>query len=194
MPVSANNLVWIDLEMTGLDVNTQTIIEIAVVITDENLKELNRWPNGNSGQAIFQPDQVLAQADEWVRNNMAPLFARVKSSNVTLAMAEDQVLALVSQYCPPGPGKSGCPLAGNSVGQDRVFLNKYMPKLAKYLSYRTVDASTIKELVKRWGPASAHFDKKQWLAQNFPGGKHDAMVDVLASIAELQYYRANAFR
>jgi oligoribonuclease len=155
-----NNLIWVDLEMTGLEVASSTIIDIAIVITDKDLNELGRWPEGETGQAIYQPASVLEGiGDLWVRGTLAALLARVPSSDVDLLGAEEQALALVSRYCPlPGVGrKGGCPLAGNSIGQDRAFLRAYMPGLERYTHYRNVDVTTIKELVKRWYPDHPEF-------------------------------------
>jgi oligoribonuclease len=190
MDKNPNNLIWVDLEMTGLDVASSTIIEIALVITDQDLKELDRWPSGNAGQAIQQPADVLEKIDAWGRktHTKTGLLERVCKSSVDLAAAEQEALALVQQYCPqPGSKRTeGCPLAGNSIGHDRAFLQAYMPRLEHYTSYRNVDVSTIKELVKRWHP-----DDRYVKAET---GKHGAMPDILASIEELQHYRSKVFR
>jgi oligoribonuclease len=187
-----NNLIWVDLEMTGLDVVSKAIIEIAIVITDKELKELGRWPQGETGQAIYQPEDVLERADSWVKENLDPdLIGRVRSSPVDLAAAEEQALAFVSRYCPAPPSnerKKGCPLAGNSIGQDRAFLARYMPRFEQYTSYRNVDVSTIKELVKRWYP-----DRRYNLPEDKKGDEHLAMVDILDSIEELRHYRSKVF-
>lgn len=190
MEKNPNNLIWVDLEMTGLDVASSTIIEIALVITDQDLKELVRWPFGNAGQAIHQPEEVLEKIDAWGRrtHTKTGLLERVRKSSVDLAAAEQEALALVQKYCPQSGSKrpSGCPLAGNSIGHDRAFLQAYMPRLERYTSYRNVDVSTIKELVKRWHPDALY-------VKSGPG-KHGAMPDILASIAELQHYRSKVFR
>jgi oligoribonuclease len=190
MDKNPNNLIWVDLEMTGLDVASSTIIEIALVIADQDLKELDRWPSGNAGQAIHQPADVLEKIDAWGRktHTKTGLLERVGKSSVDLAAAEQEALALVQQYCPqPGSKRTeGCPLAGNSIGHDRAFLQAYMPRLEQYTSYRNVDVSTIKELVKRWHP-----DERYVKAAT---GKHGAMPDILASIEELQHYRSKVFR
>jgi oligoribonuclease len=196
MDKDSNNLIWIDLEMTGLDVASNTIIEIAIVITNKELNELDRWPSNDAGQAIHQPKDVLDKMDAWGRETHSKprpdggesLLERVSKSWVDLAGAEQKALAFVQQYCPqPGSERNeGCPLAGNSIGQDRAFLQAYMPKLEQYTSYRNVDVSTIKELVKRWYP-NYHYVKAET-------GKHGAMADILASIEELQYYRSKIFR
>jgi len=190
MDKNPNNLIWIDLEMTGLDVASSTIIEIALVITDHDLKELDRWPFGNTGQAIHQPAEVLEKIDAWGRktHTKTGLLERVCKSSVDLAAAEQEALALVQKYCPqPGSKRTaGCPLAGNSIGHDRAFLQAYMPRLEQYTSYRNVDVSTIKELVKRWHPDDLYVKAEI--------GKHGAMPDILASIKELQHYRSKVFR
>ena len=120
MGQGSNNLIWVDLEMTGLEVASNTIIEIAIVITDKDLKELDRWPHGETGQAIYQPASVLERVDPWVREELPELLERVPSSSVDLAAAEDQAITFVSRYCPDPPSESrkeGCPLAGNSIGK-----------------------------------------------------------------------------
>lgn len=194
MALTSNNLIWVDLEMTGLDVAAHAITEIAIIVTDGNLKELGRWPEGDSGQAIWQPPEVLDRASAWVKENMTPLLDRVRASAVNVQQAQERALELVSRFCPArGADESGCPLAGNSIGGDRTFLRAYMPEFEKRTSYRNVDVSTIKELVKRWYPVSSRFDKEQWLDTHYPGGKHNAMVDILASVAELQFYRSTVF-
>ena len=190
MDKNPNNLIWVDLEMTGLNVASSTIIEIALVITDQDLKELVRWPFGKAGQAIHQPADVLEKIDAWGRktHTKTGLLERVGKSSVDLGAAEQEALALVQKYCPqPGLKRTaGCPLAGNSIGHDRAFLQAYMPRLERYTSYRNVDVSTIKELVKRWHPNHRYVKAET--------GKHGAMPDILASIKELQHYRSKVFR
>lgn len=187
-----DNLIWVDLEMSGLDVASRTILEMAVVITDKDLNELDRWPvtppgQKMQGQAIYHPESVLQNMDEWVRQNLPELLERVRQSSVVLGAAEEMVLDLVRQYCPdPGQNrKEGCPLAGNSIGQDRAFLRVYMPNFEQYTSYRNVDVSTIKELVKRWFPDYRYKKREE--------DKHNAMRDILASIEELRHYRLRVF-
>lgn len=191
-----NNLIWVDLEMTGLDVTSSTIIEIAIIITDKDLTELGRWPEEDTGQAVYQPASVLRgiEDDSWVRKNLPGLLERVRSSSVDLAKAEEQALALVSRYCPyPGENrKEGCPLAGNSIGQDRAFLLAYMPRLEQHTHYRNVDVSTVKELVKRWYP-DIQYRKREADEHGVPI-RHDAMKDIEASIEELRFYRSKVFR
>jgi oligoribonuclease len=190
MSQDQNNLIWIDLEMTGLAVISNTILEIAVVITDADLRELGRWPSGNLGQAIRQPESVLAGMDEWgkMTHSQTGLLERVRESSFDLATTQRLALELVRGYCPdPGPDRTkGCPLAGNSIGIDRAFLQAYMPDLERHTSYRNVDVSTIKELVNRWYP-DCSYDKPE-------AGRHTAMADILASIEELRYYRSRVFR
>jgi len=196
MDKDRNNLVWVDLEMTGLDVASHTIIEIAIIVTDKDLKELGRWPSGHAGQAIWQPNGVLEKSEGWVRDNLPDLLERVRQSSVDLRTAETAALAFIQEYCPKlgKERKEGCPLAGNSIGQDRTFLRTHMPKLEQGTSYRNVDVSTIKELVKRWYPSDCAFKKEEWLDEHHPNGKHAAMVDLEASIAELKHYREFVFK
>ncbi len=184
-----NNLIWIDLEMTGLAVLSNTILEIAIVITDADLRELGRWPPGPVGQAIRQPESVLAGMDEWGKrtHTQTGLLERVRESALDLPETEKQALELVRRYCPDpmADRANGCPLAGNSIGIDRAFLQAYMPRLERHTSYRNVDVSTIKELVNRWYP-DRRYDKPET-------GRHTAMADILASIDELRYYRLKVF-
>lgn len=185
-----SNLIWVDLEMTGLDVTSCAIIEIALIITDKDLNELGRWPAGEDGLAINQPAEVLAKIDEWscATHTKSGLLTRVSNSSIDLATAEEQALAFVSRFCPPpiSSRTEGCPLAGNSIGHDRLFLQAYMPKFEQYTSYRNVDVSTIKELVSRWHPDHRYVKVET--------GKHSAMPDIQASIMELRHYRATIFR
>lgn len=185
-----DNLIWIDLEMTGLDVTTCVIIEIAIVITDKDLNELVSWPSGDDGLAIHQPTELMASIDAWSRetHTRSGLLERVRLSSVDIASAERQALAVVRRYCPHPVSErtEGCPLAGNSIGQDRAFLQAYMPDLEHYTSYRNVDVSTIKELVNRWHP-DQRYSKPEI-------GKHCAMADIRASIKELRHYRSQVFR
>ncbi|HEY8376918.1 MAG TPA: oligoribonuclease [Nannocystis sp.] len=176
---AAPPLVWIDLEMSGLDPDTCQILEIAVIITDGDLNVLAEGPD----LVIHQPDEVLAAMDEWCtrQHGQSGLTAAVQASTVTLASAEAQVLELVRSLCPPGKS----PLCGNSIGHDRRFLIRYMPTLAGYLSYRNVDVSSIKELVRRWYPNLAPPAKRE---------THRALDDIRESIAELRFYREHVFR
>ena len=169
------NLIWIDLEMTGLDPEVDQIIEIATVVTDSQLNTIAEGPV----LAIHQPDSVLAAMDEWntTHHGDSGLTERVRQSQVTVAVAQRQTLAFLRQHVPKGAS----PICGNSIGQDRRFLVKYMPEMEAYFHYRNLDVSTLKELVRRWRPELlAGFSKK---------GAHLAMDDIKESIAELQYYR-----
>jgi len=179
--VATDLLVWIDLEMTGLDPDRERIIEAAVLVTDGALNVVEQGPN----MVIHQSDALLEQMDEWNRNHhgASGLIDRVRQSEVTEAEAEAALLDFVRRHCPPGQA----PLAGNSVHQDRRFLQRYMPDFERYLHYRIVDVSTIKELARRWYPdALANAPHKR--------ESHRALDDIYESIAELQYYRTSVFR
>jgi oligoribonuclease len=173
------NIVWIDLETTGLDPEASVILEVAVVITDKHLNQL-----AQASLVIHHPTSALVDLDNWVQeqHRASGLLEEVRRSTLTLAKAEAAVLELVAAHCPP----RACPLAGSSVCFDRRFLMRYMPKLDAHLSYRLVDVSSIKEIVKRWYP-----DK---VLPNGSGAKHRALPDILESIAELRYYRSTVFQ
>jgi oligoribonuclease len=169
------NLIWIDLEMTGLDPLQERIIEIATVVTDSELNVLAEGPS----IAINQSPQLIQAIDEWNTNQhgQSGLTERVLNSPVTEAQAESATLDFLKQWVPEGMS----PMCGNSIGQDRRFLVRYMPQLASYFHYRNLDVSTLKELVRRWKPELINgFNKK---------GSHLAMDDVYDSIEELAYYR-----
>jgi oligoribonuclease len=169
------NLIWIDLEMTGLDPLQERIIEIATVVTDSELNVIAEGPS----IAINQSEQLLQAMDEWNTNQhgKSGLTKRVRKSSVTEAQAEAATLEFLKQWVPEGVS----PMCGNSIGQDRRFLVRYMPELADYFHYRNLDVSTLKELVKRWKPELINgFNKK---------GSHLAMDDIYDSIKELAYYR-----
>ncbi|MDA7826403.1 oligoribonuclease [Porticoccaceae bacterium] len=169
------NLIWIDLEMTGLDPLQERIIEIATVVTDSELNVLAEGPS----IAINQSPQLIQAMDEWNTNQhgQSGLTERVLNSPVTEAQAESATLDFLKQWVPEGMS----PMCGNSIGQDRRFLVRYMPQLASYFHYRNLDVSTLKELVRRWKPELTNgFNKK---------GSHLAMDDVYDSIEELAYYR-----
>ncbi len=172
-------MVWIDLEMTGLEPDECTIIEIATIITDGDLEVVATGPN----LAIHQPDEVLEAMDEWntTHHTESGLVARVRSSEVDLAEAQRRTLDFVKMYVKA----KKAPLCGNTIGQDRRFLRAYMPDLEDYLHYRSVDVSSIKELVKRWYPKSKLPPKKK--------AAHLALDDIIESIAELRYYREHIF-
>ena len=169
------NLVWIDLEMTGLYPDTDRIIEIAVVVTDANLNNRTEGPVF----AVHQSDAALDAMDAWNKgtHGKSGLTERVKASLVDEASAEAQVLEFLKRYVP----KSVSPMCGNSICQDRRFLANYMPKLEAFFHYRNLDVSTLKELAKRWKPEIlAGFKKAQ---------AHTALADIHESIEELAYYR-----
>jgi len=173
--VSKQNLIWIDLEMTGLEPKTDVIIEIATIVTDSDLNILAEGPT----LAIHQPDEALDAMDEWCTNQhgKSGLTQRVKDSQVTEAQAEAETIAFLKQYVEAGAS----PMCGNSIGQDRRFLNKYMPELEAFFHYRNLDVSSLKELAKRWKPEVAAGVVKK--------GSHLALDDIKDSIEELKYYR-----
>ncbi|TPE52009.1 oligoribonuclease [Maribrevibacterium harenarium] len=180
MSYNEQNLIWIDLEMTGLEPETDTIIEIATIVTDKDLNILAKGPN----LAIHQPKEVMDAMDEWctTHHGQSGLTARVLSSEFSMAQAEQATIDFLAQYVPAGKS----PICGNSVGQDRRFLYKYMPKLETYFHYRYLDVSTIKELARRWQPEVLQGFKKQ--------ESHLALDDILESIEELRYYRNTVFK
>jgi len=175
MPVSKDNLIWIDLEMTGLDTENDQIIEIATIVTDSELNILAEGPE----LAIFQPEEVLAAMDEWNtrQHGESGLVERVRNSDYSAARAEEETLAFLREWVVPGAS----PMCGNSICQDRRFMARLMPVLEEFFHYRNLDVSTLKELARRWSPEMAEgFEKK---------GSHLAMDDIRESIAELAYYR-----
>lgn len=175
-----DNLIWLDLEMTGLDTTKDHIIEIATVVTDSQLNILAEGPVF----AIYQSDEVLALMDNWnVRQHSGTgLVDRIKASTVTEAEAEAATIEFLMHYVPPGKS----PLCGNSICQDRRFLHRWMPKLEQYFHYRNLDVSTIKELVMRWSPQVMTGFKKQ--------SKHIALDDIKDAINELKHYREHFFK
>ncbi|ASY80998.1 oligoribonuclease [Pectobacterium polaris] len=175
-----NNLIWIDLEMTGLNPDHDRIIEIATLVTDANLNVLAEGPV----MAVYQSDSQLALMDDWnVRTHGASgLTDRVKASTTDERAAELETLAFLQKWVPAGKS----PICGNSIGQDRRFLFRYMPELEAYFHYRYLDVSTLKELARRWKPEILTGFKKQ--------GTHQAMDDIRESLAELAYYRENFLR
>jgi oligoribonuclease len=175
MAKNDSNLIWIDLEMTGLSPERDVIIEMATIVTDSQLNILAEGPVF----AIHQCDAVLAGMDEWNtrQHGGSGLTQRVRESNITTRMAEQQTLDFLTEWVPAGKS----PMCGNSIGQDRRFLVRYMPRLEQFFMYRNLDVSTLKELAKRWKPSAAEgFTKK---------GSHLAMDDIRDSIAELEHYR-----
>jgi oligoribonuclease len=170
-----DNLIWIDLEMTGLDPLVERIIEIATVVTDANLTVLAEGPS----LVIHQSDELLDKMDSWntSQHGKTGLTERVRQSQLNEHQAMQQTLEFLSDWAAPGMS----PMCGNSIGQDRRFLVRYMPELANFFHYRNLDVSTLKELVKRWRPDLEGGFTKQ--------GRHLAMDDIYDSIAELAYYR-----
>ncbi len=175
-----DRLVWIDCEMTGLDLDNDALIEVAALVTDFDLNVLG----GGVDIVVKPPPEALDQMDEFVRNmhTVSGLLEEL-DARVTLEEAEQQVLAYIREFCPEG---SRPPLAGNTVATDRAFLARDMPDLESYLHYRIVDVSSIKELARRWYPR-AYF--------NSPAktGNHRALADIQESIEELRYYRSAVF-
>ncbi len=175
MSLDANNLIWIDLEMTGLETQRDEIIEIATVVTDLNLEVLAQGPV----IAIHQSDEVLAGMDDWNTRHHGDsgLTERVRQSQSSMADAERETIQFLQQYVPAGKS----PMCGNSICQDRRFMARLMPELEAFFHYRNLDVSTLKELASRWKPEVAGgFVKK---------GAHLALDDILESIEELKYYR-----
>lgn len=175
MAVSEQNLIWIDLEMTGLDPQNDQIIEIATVITDSALNELAEGPV----LAIHQPDTVLAAMDEWntAQHGKSGLSERVRQSRTDAAAAERETLAFLENWVPRGAS----PMCGNSICQDRRFLARLMPTLEAFFHYRNLDVSTLKELARRWSPEVYKGFTKD--------SSHLALDDIRDSIAELRHYR-----
>jgi oligoribonuclease len=180
MPQAADNLIWIDLEMTGLDVDRDCIIEIATLVTDKDLNILSEGPV----YAIHQPDDVLAGMDDWNtrQHGSSGLVDRVRQSRVDEVQAEDRTLEFLREWVP----EKASPMCGNSICQDRRFLHRCMPRLERYFHYRNLDVSTLKELARRWAPEILPgFSKRS---------SHLAMDDIRDSIAELKYYRQQLMR
>lgn len=175
--LNPENLIWIDLEMTGLDPDNDVIIEIATVVTDAQLNVLAEGPV----MAVKQADALLQGMDEWNtrQHGQSGLTQRVRDSQISAEEAQRQTLAFLQQWVPAGKS----PMCGNSICQDRRFLYRGMPELEVYFHYRNLDVSTVKELVARWAPElRSGFTKR---------GSHLALDDIYDSIAELQYYRAH---
>ena len=174
-----HRLVWIDLEMTGLDPDKHVILEIATLITDGELELLAEGPS----IAISRKSEDLDQMNSWnvETHTGSGLIERVTSSEISIADAEKMTLDFLEQWV----GKGTVPLAGNSIGQDRLFLRKEMPTVNEYLHYRNVDVSTLKELARRWYPDNPEFKKKN---------THRALDDIRESIAELRHYRTTMLR
>lgn len=174
------NLVWIDLEMTGLRPERDRIIEMAAIVTDADLNLVAEGPV----ITVHQSDSVLAQMDEWctTHHGQSGLTARVRESKIDEAQAEKMMIDFLSQHVDANTS----PLCGNTIGQDRRFLYQYMPELEDFFHYRNIDVSSIKELARRWKPSLLDGFKKK--------GAHLALDDIRESIEELRYYRRNFFR
>lgn len=177
MAQDPNNLLWVDMEMSGLDPDTDKVLEIAVVVTDSNLNTVAEAPV----LVVHQSDAVLDAMDSWNKAAHAKsgLIDRVKASTLDEAAIEQQMIAFLEQYVPSGIS----PMCGNSVHQDRRFMARHLPRLEAFFHYRNLDVSTLKELVKRWRPDLANGFAKH--------GKHEALADIYESVEELKYYRGH---
>jgi oligoribonuclease len=180
LPKSDQNLVWLDCEMTGLNPEVDRIIEIAIVVTGPGLEPRVEGPV----LVIHQSDEQLGKMDAWNRgtHTRSGLIEKVKASTISEEEAQAHLLSFLSRFIP----KKGSPLCGNSIGQDRRFLVKYMPQLEAFFHYRNLDVSTLKELTKRWRPDIYNAFKKQQ--------RHTALADVHESIDELAHYRQHFLR
>ncbi len=178
MALSNQNLIWIDLEMTGLDPDTDHIIEIATIVTDPQLNILAEGPM----IAISQSDEILNAMDEWntSHHTSSGLVDRIRASEFSESDAERETIAFLKEYVPAGVS----PICGNSICQDRRFLYRWMPELEAYFHYRNLDVSTVKELVNRWAPDTPRFNKES---------KHLALDDTRDSIDEMRFYREHVF-
>jgi oligoribonuclease len=175
MPQEPNNLVWIDMEMSGLNPDSDRILELALVVTDSRLNTVAEAPV----LVVSQPAAVLAAMDDWNKSTHAKtgLIDRVRAATLSEAEAESRALAFLAEHVPSRTS----PMCGNSVHQDRRFLARHMPALEAYFLYRNLDVSTLKELAKRWKP--------EIMAGLVKHGKHEALADIYESIGELKYYR-----
>ena len=175
MTQDSQHLIWIDLEMTGLNPDTDLIIEIATIVTDKNLNIVAQGPV----LAVHQSDEALAAMDEWnqTHHGQSGLIDRVKASTINNAEAERLTIEFLKLWVP----ENSSPICGNSIGQDRRFLYRYMPKLEAYFHYRSIDVSTLKELAARWAPEV----KDGFIKES----THQALDDIIESIEELRYYR-----
>ncbi len=173
------HLVWLDLEMSGLDPDSCQILEIATIVTDADLNILEEGPD----LVVHQPQAVLDAMDSWCteHHGQSGLTAQVQASTISVAAAEAETIAFLQKHCEPGKS----PLCGNTIGQDRRFLVRYMPALSGFLHYRSIDVSSIKELARRWYPDLGSPPKQE---------AHRALGDIRESIDELRYYRERIFR
>jgi oligoribonuclease len=180
MPADQNNLVWIDMEMTGLDPERDRIIEIALVVTSSSLETVAEAPV----LVVHQSDPVLSGMDDWNKttHSRSGLVDKVRASVLTEAEVEAGMLAFLGQHVPLRTS----PMCGNSICQDRRFLARYMPRLESFFHYRNLDVSTLKELARRWNPEVSRGVVKH--------GKHEALADIYESIEELKHYRATFLR
>lgn len=180
MPQDPDNLIWIDLEMTGLDPDRDVIIEIATIVTDRQLAVLAEGPV----LAIHQSEEILDAMDDWnkAQHGGSGLVDRIRASDCDAARAESATLAFLGEWVPPGLS----PMCGNSICQDRRFLARSMPNLEAYFHYRNLDVSTLKELARRWAPDIAKGFSKQ--------SRHLALDDIRDSISELRYYREHVLK
>lgn len=178
MPDRSQRMVWVDLEMTGLDEDRCVIVEIATIVTEPDLTIVAEGPN----LVIHQPEEALATMSDFVRDlhTKSGLLERIRSSAVTIAEARDQTLAFLAEHCDQGTA----PLCGNSVWKDRAFLQRAMPEILAFLHYRIIDVSTIKELVRRWCKEHEAPKKRE---------VHRALDDIRESIGELRWYRERIF-
>lgn len=180
MAQDANNLIWLDMEMTGLNPDGDRIIEVAMVITDSQLETIAESPV----LVVHQSTELLDAMDQWNKSTHARsgLVDKVKTSTLNEAQVEEQMLDFLQQHVPSNTS----PMCGNSICQDRRFLARWMPALERYFHYRNLDVSTLKELAKRWKP--------EIVAGIVKHGKHEALADIYESIEEMKYYRANFIR
>ncbi len=180
MAQDSNNLIWIDMEMSGLNPEIDRILEVALVVTNPQLETVAEAPV----LVFHQPAAVLDAMDEWNKSTHARsgLIERVKASALSEAGAEAQLVDVLMEHVPPNVS----PMCGNSVHQDRRFLSRYMPRLEAHFLYRNLDVSTLKELAKRWKP-----DIMAGLTKH---GKHEALADIYESIGELKYYREHLLK
>ncbi len=175
-------LAWMDLEMTGLDPDRHVIVEIATLLTDDNLELIAEGPD----LVVYQPPEVMAEMDDFVRkmHTKSGLLPQIEASTISLEDAAAQTLAFLKEHIPE---ERTVPLCGNSIGTDRRFLSKHTPEIEEFLHYRSVDVSTIKELARRWHPGVLDGAPKKGLS-------HRALDDIRESVSELQYYRAEVFK